>query len=82
MKNLIDELKHMKNATNTQYEEIINSYSKNKVLKELKDAGLSQDDISNEEFEELLTEQIKQSKSFSKGALAATGVFMFLEFLG
>ena len=66
----------------TQYDEIIINYSKEQVLEELKEAGVSRDEISDNEFNELLQEQIKQSKSFSKGALMAGGVFMFLELLG
>ena len=82
MKDLVEQLKSLTNATQTQYDEVIANYSKKQVLKELKDAGISRDEISDEEFDELLEEQIKQSKSFSKGALVATGAFALLELLG
>ena len=82
MKDLIKQLKSLTNATQSQYDETIIKYSKKQVLKELKDAGISKDEISNEEFDELLQEQIKQSRSFSKGAMVATGAFVFLELLG
>jgi hypothetical protein len=82
MKNLITQLKSITNATQSQYDEVIVNYSKEQVLKELQDAGISKDEISDDEFDELLQEQIKQSKSFSKGAMAATGAFVFLELLG
>ena len=82
MKNLITQLKSITNATQSQYDEAIVNYSKEQVLKELKDAGISKDEISDDEFNELLQEQIKQSKSFSKGAMVATGAFLFLELLG
>jgi len=77
MKDLITKLKSIKNATQSQYDEVIINYSKEQVLKELQEAGISKDEISDEEFDELLQEQIKQSKSFSKGAMVATGAFYF-----
>ena len=82
MKDLVKQLKSLANATQSQYDETIIKYSKKQVLKELKDAGISKDEISDEEFDELLQEQIKQSRSFSKGAMVATGAFVFLELLG
>ena len=82
MNNLIIKLRNIKNATQSQYDEVINKYSQTEVLKEIKEAGISKDDISVEEFNELLEEKIKESKAFSKGAMAAGGAFLFLEFLG
>jgi tripartite-type tricarboxylate transporter receptor subunit TctC len=82
MNDLITKLKTMKNATQEQYLEVIKNYSHKEVLKELQEAGISEDDLSSEEFDELLEDKIKQSTSFSKGALVATGAFMFLELLG
>lgn len=82
MDNLTNKLKSLKNATQTQYDEVINKYSENEVLKELKEAGINKDDLSTDEFDELLEDKIKQSKSFSKGAMVAGGALLFLEFLG
>ena len=82
MNDLVNKLKNLKNTTQSQYDEVINKYSYNEVLKELKEAGLSKDDLSVDDFEELLNEKIKELKSFSKGALVATGAFLFLELLG
>jgi hypothetical protein len=82
MQNLIQELKNIKNATKEQYDEIITKYAKEKVDKELKQSGLSIEDLSDKDYQELLDEEIKQAKQFSKGALAATGLFLFLELLG
>lgn len=82
MDNLVQKLKSLTNATQRQYDDVITNYSNDEILKELKEAGISKDDLSQEEFDELLENKIKQSKSFSKGAMAAGGVFLFLEFLG
>ena len=82
MDNLISKLKSLTNATQEQYDEVITNYAKSEVLKELKVAGISKDDLIPEEFNELLEDKIKQSKSFSKGAMVAGGALLFLEFLG
>jgi len=82
MNELITKLKSIKNATQSQYDEVINKYSQAEVLKELTKAGISKEDISQKEFNELLAEKIKESKAFSKGAMVAGGAFLFLELLG
>lgn len=82
MKKLVEQLKEMKNATQIQYSEAINKYAYNAVLKDLKDAGIDKDELLDDEFEELLKEKVKQSQTFAKGAMAASGVFLFLELLG
>lgn len=82
MNDLVDRLKNMKNATQTQYAEAINKYAYNEVLKDLKDAGIDKDELLDDEFDELLKEKIKQSQTFAKGAMVASGVFLFLELLG
>ncbi len=82
MNDMVNKLKSLKNATQSQYNEVIKKYSYEEVLKELKKAGISKDELSEEEFQELLDDQIKQSKQFSKGAMVATGAFLFLELLG
>jgi len=52
------------------------------VLKELKEAGLYKDDVSQEEFDKLVQEKIKENTSFAKGAMVAGGALLFLELLG
>ena len=79
MQDMITKLKTIKNATQSQYDEVIGKYSKEQVLEDLKKAGISKDELSDEE---LLNEQVVKAKSFSKGALMATGAFLFLELLG
>ena len=82
MNELMEKLKNIKNATQSQYEETIAKYSHDEVMRDLKEAGISKDDLSEEEFQELLNEQIKKSKIFAKGAMTAAGILSFLEFLG
>lgn len=82
MQQLVEKLKTLKNGTSEQYRLIIEKYSHAEVLKELKDAGLSKDDISASEFDELLKNKIKEANAFSKGAMVAGGLMLFLEFLG
>lgn len=82
MQEMVEKLKSLKNATQSQYNEVIQKYSKDQVLKDLKKAGISHNELSDEEFNELLNEQVVRSKSFSKGTMVATGAFLFLELLG
>mgnify|MGYP004000964189 CR=1 FL=1 len=82
MKNLINQLKEMKNATQSEYNELINQYANKEVLNKLKELGIKKEDISEEEFNALLADQIKESKVYANAALGATGLFLFLEFLG
>lgn len=82
MKELTEKLKSMKNATQSQYDEMIEKYAYKEVIKELKEAGLTKEDLTLEEFEALLNEQKKRSNAYAKGVLGASGVFLFLELLG
>ena len=82
MNELLDKLKNMKNATQSQYAEAIEKFAHEEVLKSLKEAGIQRDELSDEDFEELLQEQVGKTKMFAKGAMVASGVFLFLELLG
>ncbi|MBD3807875.1 MAG: hypothetical protein IE880_04060 [Epsilonproteobacteria bacterium] len=82
MEELVKKLKTMKNATEAQYDAMIESHAHKEVIKNLKEAGLEKDDLSDEEFNALLSEQKKRANSFAKGALGASGIFLFLELLG
>lgn len=82
MQELIEKLKTMKNATEAQYDAMIESHAYKEVIKNLKEAGLEKNDLSAEEFDALLSEQKKRANSFAKGALGASGIFLFLELLG
>lgn len=82
MNDMIEKLKTMKNATQEQVDKIIKEQSYKNVLKDLRDAGIEESEISDEEFSQLLAEEISKNKTFAKGALAGAGVLMFLELLG
>jgi tripartite-type tricarboxylate transporter receptor subunit TctC len=82
MQEMVEKLKSIKNATQSQYDEVIQKYSHTQVIEDLKKAGISKSELSDEEFQELLNEQVVKSKSFSKGAMVATGALLFLELLG
>lgn len=82
MQELIEKLKGMKSATKAQYDAMIESHAHKEVIKNLKEAGLEKDDLSDEEFHALLSEQKKRANSFAKGALSASGIFLFLALLG
>ncbi|TKI69056.1 hypothetical protein FCU45_08835 [Sulfurimonas crateris] len=82
MQELVEKLKGMKSATKAQYDVMIESHAYKEVIKNLKEAGLEKDDLSDEEFDALLSEQKKRANSFAKGALGASGIFLFLELLG
>jgi len=82
MNELVEKLKWMKNATTSQYNEMIEKYAHKEVMKSLKEVGIEKDDLSDEEFATLLNEEKKRSNSYAKGALTASGVLLFLELLG
>ena len=82
MNDLVEKLRTLKNTTQEQYENVIDKYAYDEVLKELKEAGLSKDDIPQSEFDDLLKDKVNQARSFSKGAMVAGGAILFLELLG
>lgn len=82
MQELIEKLKSAKDATEAQYDAMIEKYAHNEVLKNLKEAGLSKDDFTQEEFDTMLNEEQKRTNAYAKGAMSASGVLLFLEFLG
>jgi hypothetical protein len=82
MDKLVNQLKSMKNATQAQYKEAIDKYAYSEVIKDLREAGIDKDELLDDEFDELLKEKVKQSQTFAKGAMTASGVLLFLELLG
>lgn len=82
MNKLVSQLKNMKNATQAQYKEAIDKYAYSEVMKNLQEAGINKDELLDDEFDELLKEEIKRSQTFANGAMTATGIFLFLELLG
>ena len=82
MRDLVSELKNIKNATKLQVDSIIDSYSYEQVIKDLKEAGINKDELSDEEFKQLLAEEVVKSRKFSKGLLVGGGAILLLELLG
>ena len=82
MTKLVNKLKQIKNATQEQYKEAIDKYAYGEVINDLKEAGIQKDDLLDDDFNELLKDKVKQSQTFAKGAMTATGVLLFLELLG
>jgi len=82
MDKLVNQLKSMKNATQAQYTEAIDKYAYSEVIKDLKEAGINKDELLDDEFNELLKEKVKQSKTFAKGAMVGAGALFLLELLG
>lgn len=78
----VNKLKEMKNATKEQVDKVIKEQSYNNVIKDLQEAGISENEISEDEFKQLMAEEIKKNESFAKGAMAATGALLVLELLG
>lgn len=82
MQETIEKLKNMKNATQEQVDKVINKQAYNTVIKDLKESGIEIEDLSDEEFKQLLAEEVKKTKTFTKGALVGAGALAFLELLG
>jgi len=82
MQDLINRLKNLKSASSTQVDKIINDHSYDTVLKELKDDGISINDLSDDEFKQILAEEVKKTKTFAKGALTGGAGLLVLELLG
>jgi len=82
MNELIEKLKGMGDQSQEKIEETINSYSYNQVMKDLEDAGIEPSELSDEELNDLVVEEVNKNKSMAKGVLAGAGTIMFLEFLG
>jgi tripartite-type tricarboxylate transporter receptor subunit TctC len=82
MNDLIQKLKTMKNSTQGQIDSFIKEQSYKNVVKDLKEAGIDESELSDEEFKQLLAEEISKNKTFAKGALVGAGFLMFLDLIG
>lgn len=79
----LENLKNLKGKSKAQFDQLILENSRKSVLKELQDNDVSPEDITPEEMDELLAEEIKNQREFAKGL--ATGSISFavlLELLG
>jgi len=82
MQSTVNKLKSLKNVTEEKVNQIIKEQSYNAVLKELKEDGIDIDDLTEEEFNQLIAEEIKKQKTFSKGMMVGAGALLLLELLG
>ncbi|CCK76671.1 hypothetical protein OLEAN_C24950 [Oleispira antarctica RB-8] len=79
----LEKLKNLKGKSKAQFDQFILENAKKSVLKELQDNDVSPDDITPEEMDELLAEEIKTQREFAKGlATGSIGFAVLLELLG
>ncbi len=83
MSTFLENLKNVKGKSKAQFDQFIFENSKKSVLKELQDNEIAPEDITPEEMDELLAEEIKTQREFAKGlATGSIGFAMLLELLG
>jgi len=82
LKETYNQLKDVKNSTQAQIDKTIRDNSYKSVVNELKNDGIALSDLTTEEFEQLLAEEIQKQKSFSKGAAVGAGALFLLGLLG
>jgi hypothetical protein len=79
----LDNLKNVKNKSKAQFDQLIHENAQRTVLKELKANEIAPEDITPEEMDELLAEEIKTQREFAKGlATGSIGFAVLLELLG
>jgi hypothetical protein len=79
----LENLKNLKGKSKAQFDQFILENAKKSVLKELQDNEVSAEDITPEEMDELLAEEIKTQREFAKGlATGSIGFAVLLELLG
>jgi hypothetical protein len=79
----LENLKNLKGKSKAQFDQFILENAKKSVLKELQDNEVSAEDITPEEMDELLAEEIRTQREFAKGlATGSIGFAVLLELLG
>jgi hypothetical protein len=79
----LENLKNLKGKSKAQFDQFILENAKKSVLKELQDNEVSAEDITPEEMDELLAEEIRTQREFAKGlATGSIGIAVLLELLG
>ena len=79
----LENLKNFKGKSKAQFQQYILENSKKSVLKELEDNGINIADITTEEMEELIAEEVKTQREYAKGlATGSVGFAVLLELLG
>jgi hypothetical protein len=83
MSTFMNNIKSFKEGTRDQFDQFIFDNSKKSVLKELKDNGIAVDEITEEELSEMIAEEAKNQREFTKGlAVGSTGFALILGLLG
>ena len=83
MSAFLESLKNFKGKSKAQFDQFILENSKKSVLKELQSNEISIDDITPEEMEELIAEEVKSQREYAKGlASGSIGIAVLLELLG
>jgi hypothetical protein len=82
MQEKIERLKSLKNTTQEKFEDFVNERAYNRVVKDLTNINIDVDDLTDDEFMQLLSEEIQKTKIFIKGVFSGLGIFIFLDLLG
>ncbi len=82
MNKFIDETKTLIGDTKEAAKRELYKYSEEQVKKQLAESGLSVDDFSDEEFQQMVAEAYRKNESFGKGIALGSGALMLLNLLG
>jgi hypothetical protein len=82
MNKIINETKDLIETSLEKGKKSLYDYSREQVINDLTESGLSIDDFGEEELKQMIAEQYKKNESFGKGVAAGAGVLMFLNLLG
>lgn len=82
MNKMINETKSLFTDGTEAVKRELYQYSVEQVKKQLAEGGLSVDDFSEEEFQQMVAEAYRKNESFGKGIAIGAGALMFLNLLG
>lgn len=78
---MFNKLKEYKESAFKDIDETITKQAYNNVIKDLKAADIDPEELSDEEFKQLMAEEIKEIKTLGKGTIAGAGAFVLFDFL-
>jgi len=82
VKKIINETKELIDDILNTGKQNLYEYSREQVLKNLEESGLSESDFSEDELNMMISEEYRKNESFGKGAAAGAGILMFLGLIG
>jgi len=83
MSGLKEKLVGFKGKSKEQFNQFILENSTKSVLKELSNNGIDPAEVSQDEMDEMIAEEVKTQREFAKGlATGAAGITILLELLG